>query len=187
MHAGKHAEAKRGIIYNFCCKCTEIMSVKERVTKKMPTHLACRRNERCPDHPGRNHHSGMDVTRTHSHLSHSVALWSPVCSYKQTSPVCWHRCHRAHTAILAHTRLCPHCSPPPCNHWHRSKCKSHWWGLCRRSHQHGMGSMCRHHPDGTAVLWHTDKYCWIYLAHTGSSCNCSLHTALSGRWFTTVW
>lgn len=75
IHTGKHGEAKRGIFfYNFCCKCTEMMSWKERVTKKTPTHLACRRNERCPDHPSRNHHSDMGVTRTHSHLSHSVAL-----------------------------------------------------------------------------------------------------------------
>jgi len=65
---------REAFFYNFYCKCTKVMSWKDRVTKKMPTHRACRHNERCPGHPGRNRHSGMGVTRTHSHLSHSVAL-----------------------------------------------------------------------------------------------------------------
>jgi hypothetical protein len=129
MHAGRHGEAKRCICCNFCCKRIKmIISDGERVMKKEVTrcltHQACRRNGRCLGHPGRNHHSGMGGTRTRSHLSRSVALWSPVYSYTQTSLACWHRCRHAHTEIPAHTHLCPHCSPPPCSHLHRNKCKS---------------------------------------------------------------
>lgn len=156
---------------------------KETVIKKEVTgcctHQACRHNGRCLGHPGRNHHSGMDGTRTHSRLSHSVALWSPACSYMQMSLACWHRCRRAHMEIPAHTHQCPRCSPLPCSRLHMSKCKSHWWGLCHRLHQHGMGSTCRHHPDGRAALWHTDKYSCIYLAHARF-----LKLQSSGMWHT---
>jgi hypothetical protein len=161
-----HGEAKRCTLTTFVAYAPKWLNEMERDSDKEEvirnlTHLACRRNGRCLDHPGRSHHSGMDATHTHSRLSHSEALWSPVCSYMQTTPACWHRCHHAHMEIPAHTHRCPHCSLLPCSHWHRSKCKSHWWGLCHRLHQHGMGLMCRHHPGGRVVLWHTDKWKWI--------------------------